>query len=190
MLIAVIVLQQMQDRGRRVMGGTRQYLPLKVNQAGVMPIIFASSLLMVPYFLLSVINNLVDNKWSFGNRLAGEFISEKLAPQLHKTLQQHVPGLSASVDEGDPQVVNIRYPAAFTESYIRPEVRLEIGPLASWVPSELRTIQPYAAQIFPKAFEHPSCSVLTIIAERTFWEKVTILHQEAHRTGCLREKRI
>ncbi len=35
-------------RGRRVFGGTRQYLPLKVNQAGVMPIIFACSLLMFP----------------------------------------------------------------------------------------------------------------------------------------------
>ena len=42
-------------RGRRVFGGTRQYLPLKVNQAGVMPIIFASSLLMFPYFLLSIL---------------------------------------------------------------------------------------------------------------------------------------
>jgi preprotein translocase subunit SecY len=40
-------------RGRRVYGGTRQYLPLKVNQAGVMPIIFASSLLMFPYFILT-----------------------------------------------------------------------------------------------------------------------------------------
>jgi preprotein translocase subunit SecY len=38
-------------RGRRVYGGTRQYLPLRVNQAGVMPIIFASSLLMFPAFL-------------------------------------------------------------------------------------------------------------------------------------------
>ena len=35
-------------RGRRVYGGTRQHLPLRVNQAGVMPIIFASSLLMFP----------------------------------------------------------------------------------------------------------------------------------------------
>jgi preprotein translocase subunit SecY len=35
-------------RGRRVFGGTRQYLPLRVNQAGVMPIIFASSLLLFP----------------------------------------------------------------------------------------------------------------------------------------------
>ncbi|REJ67560.1 MAG: preprotein translocase subunit SecY [Planctomycetota bacterium] len=39
-------------RGRRVYGGTREYLPLKVNQAGVMPIIFASSLLMVPVLIL------------------------------------------------------------------------------------------------------------------------------------------
>jgi preprotein translocase subunit SecY len=38
-------------RGRRVMGGQRQHLPLRVNQAGVMPIIFASSLLMFPYFI-------------------------------------------------------------------------------------------------------------------------------------------
>jgi preprotein translocase subunit SecY len=40
-------------RGRRVFGGTRQYLPLKVNQAGVMPIIFASSLLMFPMIIFS-----------------------------------------------------------------------------------------------------------------------------------------
>ena len=40
-------------RGRRVYGGTRQYLPLRVNQAGVMPIIFASSLLMFPRIVFS-----------------------------------------------------------------------------------------------------------------------------------------
>ncbi|MHC4179196.1 MAG: preprotein translocase subunit SecY [Planctomycetota bacterium] len=40
-------------RGRKVYGGTRQYLPLRVNQAGVMPIIFASSLLLLPSILFS-----------------------------------------------------------------------------------------------------------------------------------------
>ena len=40
-------------RGRRVYGGTRQYLPLRVNQAGVMPIIFASSLLLFPQVALN-----------------------------------------------------------------------------------------------------------------------------------------
>ncbi len=40
-------------RGNRVYGGTRQYMPLRINQAGVMPIIFASSLLMLPPLFLS-----------------------------------------------------------------------------------------------------------------------------------------
>ncbi len=35
-------------RGRRVYGGTRNFLPLRLNQAGVMPVIFASSLLILP----------------------------------------------------------------------------------------------------------------------------------------------
>ena len=38
-------------RGRRMFGGSEQFLPLKLNQSGVMPIIFASSLLMIPGFL-------------------------------------------------------------------------------------------------------------------------------------------
>jgi preprotein translocase subunit SecY len=41
-------------RGRRVYGGTKQYLPLRINQAGVMPIIFASSLLLLPGMLFGV----------------------------------------------------------------------------------------------------------------------------------------
>ncbi len=42
-------------RGRRVYGGTKQYLPLRINQAGVMPIIFASSLLMLPGLVFGVV---------------------------------------------------------------------------------------------------------------------------------------
>jgi len=44
-------------RGRRVYGGTRQYLPLRVNQAGVMPIIFASSLLLFPSMIFQYLAN-------------------------------------------------------------------------------------------------------------------------------------
>ena len=40
-----------QVMGRRVAGGQRSYLPLRVNQAGVIPIIFASSILMLPSML-------------------------------------------------------------------------------------------------------------------------------------------
>lgn len=44
-------------RGRRVYGGTRQFLPLRVNQAGVMPVIFASSLLVLPFFIFRAVAN-------------------------------------------------------------------------------------------------------------------------------------
>lgn len=42
-------------RGRRVYGGQKHFLPLKVNMAGVMPIIFASALFMIPSVLFSAI---------------------------------------------------------------------------------------------------------------------------------------
>ncbi len=59
-------------RGRRVFGGQRQHLPLRVNQAGVMPIIFASSLLMFPYFVFSWMNQFWTNMdWEFGSDLVG-----------------------------------------------------------------------------------------------------------------------
>jgi preprotein translocase subunit SecY len=38
--------------GRRMYGGTSTYIPLKVNQAGVIPVIFASSLLYLPQLVL------------------------------------------------------------------------------------------------------------------------------------------
>ncbi len=51
-------------RGRRVFGGTSQWLPLRLNQAGVMPIIFASSLLVLPYFLFGAIANATEWGWA------------------------------------------------------------------------------------------------------------------------------
>ena len=58
-------------RGRRVYGGTRQYLPLRINQAGVMPIIFASSLLMIPHMILNGLSSL-PGRWgaAFANMAA------------------------------------------------------------------------------------------------------------------------
>ena len=85
------------------------------------------------------------------------------------------------IEKTDPHVINIRYPGAFPDRYLRPEVRLEIGPLASWLPHEERLISCYAAEAFPQVFARRECPVRVIRAERTFWEKATILHHEAHR---------
>ncbi len=66
-LVAIVFVEQGQRRipvqfakrvvGRRMYGGSSTYIPLKVNQAGVIPIIFASSVLYIPQLLQNVIQN-------------------------------------------------------------------------------------------------------------------------------------
>lgn len=64
-------------RGRRVWGGQRQFLPLRVNQAGVMPIIFASSLLMFPNLLLTWLRETaLGGNWLV-TQLSGSFSGER-----------------------------------------------------------------------------------------------------------------
>ncbi len=49
------IQQAKHTRGRKVFGGQRSYLPLRVNHGGVMPIIFASSLMMFPSIMFSTL---------------------------------------------------------------------------------------------------------------------------------------
>jgi len=67
LIVGVVYVEQAQRRipvqyakrqvGRRSYGGTSTYIPLKVNQAGVIPIIFASSLLYLPSLVASISGN-------------------------------------------------------------------------------------------------------------------------------------
>jgi preprotein translocase subunit SecY len=56
------VQQAKHTRGRRVYGGQKHYLPLRVNHGGVMPIIFASTLMMVPTMILPWLGSLWPNR--------------------------------------------------------------------------------------------------------------------------------
>jgi preprotein translocase subunit SecY len=71
-VVAIVYMEQGQRRipvqyakrvvGRRMYGGSSTYIPLKVNQAGVIPIIFASSVLYIP----SLLQNVVQYPWLQG----------------------------------------------------------------------------------------------------------------------------
>jgi preprotein translocase subunit SecY len=63
------VQQAKHTRGRRVYGGSRQYLPLRVNHGGVMPIIFAQSLMLFPGVLFGWLDNLINQ----GRNASGVF---------------------------------------------------------------------------------------------------------------------
>ena len=88
------------------------------------------------------------------------------------------------IDEDDRDVVHFVYPSTTEKvEYVRPTVRLELGTHAELIPNDHYSITPYAADHFAQVFEDAACPVRAIKAERTFWEKATILHQEHHRTS-------
>ncbi|MBI2920365.1 MAG: preprotein translocase subunit SecY [Planctomycetes bacterium] len=76
-IIAIVFTTQAQRRipvqhakhmkGRRMYGGQKHYLPLRVNQAGVMPVIFASSIMVLPGMLCQAI------RWEAGREIFGRY---------------------------------------------------------------------------------------------------------------------
>ncbi|MBK1791346.1 nucleotidyl transferase AbiEii/AbiGii toxin family protein [Persicirhabdus sediminis] len=109
------------------------------------------------------------------------YIAETMMPWLKKALGSHCE-LDIKADEKDQgHVVRVRYPKIENPIGILPYIQLEIGPLASWLPHSKHKVTPYAAEHFPQLFNEPHSMVQAIDAERTFWEKATILHQEANR---------
>jgi len=52
----IVVQQAKHTRGRKVYGGQKSYLPLRINHGGVMPIVFASSLMVFPSVIFTQID--------------------------------------------------------------------------------------------------------------------------------------
>jgi len=85
-VIGVVFVEQGQRRipvqyakrmvGRRMYGGTSTYLPLKVNQAGVIPVIFASSLIYIPHLITQLIRS---GTGGLGNSWWDKFVANYLS---------------------------------------------------------------------------------------------------------------
>lgn len=114
------------------------------------------------------------------NERADRFVKSELCEQIEEAFTI-CPEVSVLASDSEAQVIDVGYPAAFELGALRPGIKLEIGTLASWIPSSQRSISSYAALEFPELFTVGSCEVVATDAERTFWEKATILHEVAHR---------
>ena len=102
---------------------------------------------------------------------------------VFKTDMSELLGAEADVfiTDDDAGTVNFSYPSSFKDTYVLRVIRLEIGALGAWTPTQPVKIRSYAAEYYPRIFKIPETEVLTTTAARTFWEKATILHQEAFR---------
>ena len=107
-----------------------------------------------------------------------EYLKEEFHDGVRKALGEIV---QTKIADDEPDVIEITYTRSFEDPYLRPGIRLEIGPLAGWEPNDEYSITPYVAEAFPDLFSNSRVAVRAISDERTFWEKATILHQEAHR---------
>ena len=115
------------------------------------------------------------------NSEAAKFYRNELVPKLNDEIKEKLgDGKWIVIDDEDEMVVNFYYPQIFETEYLRSCVRLEIGPLAEWMPSHETIITPFVAEKYPALFTQKNTTVLTIDVERTFWEKLTILHKIAH----------
>ena len=116
------------------------------------------------------------------NAKTKKFLKEKFLPAITTDLEKELGyAVNCYIEKNDPQTVVFAYNRSFEDMSILPVIRLEIGALAAWTPAKEKAITPYAAEQYPHLFEQPSTDILTVLPERTFWEKVTILHSEANR---------
>lgn len=114
-------------------------------------------------------------------------VRERLKPQLAVAFQEALGAaagwtIESATDDADDATLLFRYPAAPVQSasYISPLVRLELGARSDHWPATDGTVTPIAAAAFPEQFRAPACQVRALAAERTFWEKATLLHKWCH----------
>lgn len=142
---------------------------------------------------------------------AQRYVQEIALPEIGNAIAQALgtnDGWSVLIDpeDNDAQTILFEYPKLLNygggfgaggfgvgkfgegeDGYIRPRIKLEFGARGETEPSESKTIISYLAQEFPDELPDATVNVATLSVERTFWEKVTILHALHHGTKLLPE---
>lgn len=108
-------------------------------------------------------------------------IKEHIYPEIKKLCANYCIAKLEYEKTGDA-IISIEYPLTMpADRYLRPTIKLEIGALAAWTPYQESSIHPYVADYYPQLIHFPDATIKVTTAERTFWEKATIMHTEAGR---------
>ena len=114
-------------------------------------------------------------------------VHDEMLPALQEALAAHLEGSAWQLlpDPTERGTLLFTYPsvqsAAAGPAYIRPQVKLEMGAGSDPYPIGRYPVRAYAAEAFPDLFTDAEVIVTALEAERTFWEKATLLHAECHR---------
>lgn len=119
-------------------------------------------------------------------------VNFKILPKLHDRFLSILGGehweLAQSKDQNEETTLLFHYLNAFEySSYLRPQIKIEFGG-GDQEPSEKSSVTPFVTEMFPDSFREKSTAVIVLDCQRTFWEKVTLLHAENHRPDPTRLK--
>ena len=109
-----------------------------------------------------------------------------LAARIAETLGPAGWKLEVDPDMPDGQCLLFHYPSvlpANAAGYVPPQVRIELGARSDDWPHEAKVIIPYVLEQFTALDAESSAPVRVLAAERTFWEKACLLHEETFRPG-------
>ena len=107
-----------------------------------------------------------------------------LASRIRSVLGETSWQLEVDPDMPDGQCLLFHYPSVFPPSvagYVRPVVKIELGARSDDWPHEEKLILPYVTEHFSALDPAPPFPVRVLSAERTFWEKACLLHEETFR---------
>ena len=115
-------------------------------------------------------------------------ISSEIQPELEAAMRSLLGdeawSLAPDLSDPDGQSLAFTYPITSltpgASAYLKPAVKIEFGARSDHWPAETLPVQPYLSEAIEGALDKPSAEVKSMKAERTFWEKATILHQMAH----------
>ncbi|WP_146180243.1 nucleotidyl transferase AbiEii/AbiGii toxin family protein [Opitutus sp. ER46] len=119
---------------------------------------------------------------------ARTWVQGSLQPALEKRLNTTLGSdgwkLEVDPDMADGQCLLFHYPSVFppnSAGYIPPRVKIELGARSDDWPAEPKVLTPYVLEQFPTLGREPAVPVRVLSAERTFWEKACLLHEETFR---------
>lgn len=115
-------------------------------------------------------------------------VADRLALQLRDAVAGSITkdatwSLVFDAADKDSQTLLFQFPSAITTNlspYFAASVKIELGARSDHFPVRQATVTPYLSDAFPDALTDDATTIRVLGAERTFWEKATILHMLHH----------
>jgi Nucleotidyl transferase AbiEii toxin, Type IV TA system len=141
--------------------------------------------------LKTLSRNKLNHKIEELDKTCQKLVEEEILALLAKSFSEVIGESSSNnwqllmdADDSYGQTILFEFPRTSANApldYIKPIVKIELGARPQNQPIEKHKIQSYAAEEFPGIFNETEFEINVLSAERTFWEKATILHDHYNR---------